>query len=149
LSADEQEGLSKKFIERLQSSPCFDPAIYTLPPRTKMTEEDCQRISDDLIEAVFYTLKDVGMTPREQEFLQKFSDDMSRPINDLVQFYLFPKTFSQKVKRLWRMQRIFIKMIKLIQLTNALALENAESLKRGTTTVDLVPSDHWLPVMPQ
>ena len=102
------------------------------PGQTKITEEDCQKISDAFIESIFYTLEDVGLTPEERQFLQKFSDEMTRPINELVQFYLHPKNFSQKVKRLWRMQRIFIRMIKLIHMTNAMASE--ESLK-GTKII--------------
>ncbi|MBF0571935.1 MAG: hypothetical protein HQL12_08725, partial [Candidatus Omnitrophica bacterium] len=91
------------------------------------TQDDCQKISDAFIESIFHALEDVGITTQEREFLQKFSSDITRPINDLVQFYLHPTTFSQKVKRLWRMQRIFIKMIKLIQMTNALNMSKAES----------------------
>jgi len=143
LSMAEKEMLSRKFIEKLASNPCFNNSAYAFPAKTKITEEDCQRISDAFIESVFYALEDVGMTPREREFLQKFSDDMTRPINDLVQFYLNPKTFSQKVKRLWRMQRILIKMIKLIHMTNAMSQANG-----GAFRMDVVPqggfsSNHW------
>jgi len=122
LSPYEQEMLSRKFIEKLSAHPCFSGSLagnFSSP--SKITEEDCQNVSDAFIESVFYALEDVGMTVQERRFLQRFSDDMTRPINDLVQFYLHPKTFSQKVKRLWRMQRIIIKMIKLIHMTNALA----------------------------
>lgn len=137
LSPTEQEDLSRKFIDRLRSSSCFNQATYTFPSPADMTEEDCQKISDAFIDSVFFTLEDIGMTPKEREFLQKFSDDMTRPINDLVQFYLHPKTFSQKVKRLWRMQRIFIKMIKLIHMTNALAMANADG--------ESILSNNWPP----
>ena len=100
--------------------------------RTKMTEEDCQKISDAFIESIFYTLEDVGIMPREKKFLQKFSTDMARPLNNLVQLYLAPKTFSQKVKRLWRMQRIIIKLIKLVNLA-----KNHETLIGELQTMDL------------
>lgn len=127
LSMQEQEMLSRKFIEKLGENPYFSNPAYVFPAKTKMTEEDCQTISDAFIESIFYALEDMGITPEEKKFLQRFSDDITRPINELVQFYLNPKTFSQKVKRIWRMQRIFIKMIKLIHLTNALAVSGAES----------------------
>lgn len=116
LSRTEQEMLSRKFIEKLGRNPYFNHSMNTFPVQREITEEDCQKISDAFIESIFYALEDIGMTSAEKEFLQKFSSDMTRPINDLVQFYLNPKTFSQKVKRLWRMQRIFIKMIKLINM---------------------------------
>jgi hypothetical protein len=132
LSPIEQEMLSRKFIEKLRSNPYFNNSMGAFPGQTKITEEDCQKISDAFIESIFYTLEDVGLTPEERQFLQKFSDEMTRPINELVQFYLHPKNFSQKVKRLWRMQRIFIRMIKLIHMTNAMASE--ESLK-GTKII--------------
>lgn len=144
LSPAEQEMLSRKFIDKLGGNPYFNNSMYTFPAQRKMTEEDCQKISDAFIESIFYTLEDIGITPQEKEFLQKFSSDITRPINDLVQFYLNPKTFSQKVKRLWRMQRIFIKLIKLINMTNkgeyqmqrsnAFAMVNNESL-----IMDVVP----------
>ena len=118
LSANNQEMLSRKFIYHLQANPYFSNSLHSMPMQSKMTEEDCQNISDAFIESIFYTLEDVGITPREKKFLQKFSTDMARPLNDLVQLYLAPKKFSQKVKRLWRMQRIFIKLIKLIHLAN-------------------------------
>ena len=148
LSTPEKEELSRKFIERLGTNPCFSDPMYSFPSQTKMTEEDCQKISDAFIESIFYTLEDVGITPKEKEFLQKFSSDMTRPINDLVQFYLHPKTFSQKVKRLWRMQRIFIKMIKLINMTNALAKTNNAPWVMDVTPQTNVFSDGLLPNAP-
>ena len=129
LSPTEKEMLSRKFIEKLQSNPYFNSSMHTFSPQAKITEEDCQKISDAFIESIFYTLEDVGLTAQERLFLQKFSSDMTKPINDLVGLYLHPKTFGQKVKRLWRMQRIIIKMIKLMHLTNALNQANEGSLK--------------------
>jgi hypothetical protein len=145
LSPDQKEMLSRKFIDKLRSNPYFNNSMPAFPSQAKITEEDCQKISDAFIESIFYTLEDVGMTPEERKFLQKFSNDMTRPINELVQFYLHPKTFSQKVKRLWRMQRIFIRMIKLIHMTNALAMANDEALRKGFAPDGSMPSHHWSP----
>jgi len=117
LSIQEQELLSRKFIDRLRRNSYFINSASSFPAGAKMTQEDCQKISDAFIESILYALDEIGITPREKEFLQRFSNDLTRPINELVQFYLHPKTFSQKMKRLWRMQRIFIKMIKLVSMT--------------------------------
>lgn len=59
------------------------------------------------------------MSETDQKLIQKLSDEVMKPLNDLMQFYLKPKTFSQK--GLWKLQRIFLKTIKLIHLTKALA----------------------------
>ncbi|MBF0122870.1 MAG: hypothetical protein HQL21_05640 [Candidatus Omnitrophica bacterium] len=143
LSPVEQEALSRKFIGRLQASPYFSNAMFSMPSQVKMTEEECQKISDSFIECVTSTLEDIGMTQEEQEFLKKFSDDMTRPLNELIQFYVHPKTFSQKVKRLWRMQRIIIKMIKLINMSNRLARNNTEFLNSAAASSASTPSNYW------
>jgi hypothetical protein len=137
LSPREQEMLSMKFIERLKKNTSFIDPVNSFSPTAKMTEADCQKISDAFIESVFFTLEDVGLTQREREFLQKFSDEMTRPINELVQFYLHPKTFKQKVKRLWRIQRILVKMIKLINKTNAFASASGESFEKTAAKCEL------------
>ncbi len=134
LSTPAKEALSRKFIEHLGANPGFSDPMASLGTQQEMSEEDCQKISGAFIESIFYTLEDVGITEKEKEFLHKFSGDMTRPINDLVQFYLHPKTFAQKVKRLWRMQRILIKMIKLIHMTNTVAQTNA-----GPMIMDITP----------
>ena len=139
LSRSEQEMLSRKFVERLRSSPTFSDPMLAFPAQTEMTEEACQKISDDFIGCIFDTLEDVGITPEEREFLKKFSDKMTQPINELVQLYLHPKTFGQKMKRLWRMQRILVRMIKLIHLTNALVQANAGSFQAGAAPQANVP----------
>ena len=69
---------------------------------------------------------------------------MTRPINELVQFYLHPKTFSQKVKRLWRMQRIFIKMIKLIHMTNALNMAQNGPMDMEAMFKGSMPTNDWM-----
>lgn len=124
LSPQEKEKLSMKFIERLSTNDCFTGLMHTAGIRPQMTDETCQQISDAFIESILYALEDVGMTTRQKDFLRKFSNEMTQPINELVQLYVNPKTFSQKVKRLWRMQRIFVKMIKLMHLANSLSKEN-------------------------
>ncbi|MBF0569164.1 MAG: hypothetical protein HQL18_00085 [Candidatus Omnitrophica bacterium] len=143
LSPTEQEMLSRKFIDRLHASPYFSNAMFMMPLQGKMTEEECQKISDAFIECVSHTLEDIGMTPEEREFLQKFSDDVTRPLNELVQFYLHPKTFGQKVKRLWRMQRIIIRMIKLVNMSNTLAMKEAQARSTTIGSEGPVPSSYW------
>ncbi|MBF0489568.1 MAG: hypothetical protein HQL15_02985 [Candidatus Omnitrophica bacterium] len=146
LSPHQQEDLSRRFIERLKMSPHFNNPMMSFPGPTELTEEDCQKISDEFIECIFYTLEEIGMTSQEQEFLKKFSNEMTRPINELIQFYLHPKTLSQKLKRLWRIQRIFIKMIKLISMTNAMTMENAEAMRMGGAVFEEnMSSVGWLP----
>ncbi|MBF0486012.1 MAG: hypothetical protein HQL16_05830 [Candidatus Omnitrophica bacterium] len=143
LSPGEQEALSRRFIARLQESPYFNNAIFAMPPKAKMTEEECQKISDAFIECVTGTLEDIGMTREEGAFLKEFSDDVTRPLNDLLQFYLHPKTFGQKVKRLWRMQRIVIKIIKIIHISNRLARENVDFVSNARVAPAAALSDYW------
>lgn len=120
LSPAQQESLSRKFIERLNTTLYFNQAIAQLPSRTKMTEEDCEKLSASFIECIAETLEDLGLPEDDRAVFKKLSGDIAQPINDLMQFYMHPKTFGQKVKRLWRMQRILIRVIKLVRLTNAM-----------------------------
>ncbi|MEI7999668.1 MAG: hypothetical protein WCH62_09225, partial [Candidatus Omnitrophota bacterium] len=147
LSPIEKEILSMEFINRLKSSASFSNSMTSIQAGSEMTEENCQKISDELIECIFYTLEDIGMTPQEKDFLRKFSNDMTKPIHELVQFYLHPKTFSQKVKRLWRMQRIFIKMIKLISMSNPMTQTEAEAIRMGSVFEENISSVGWLPTI--
>ena len=56
LSANNQEMLSRKFIYHLQANPYFSNSLHSMPMQSKMTEEDCQNISDAFIESIFYIL---------------------------------------------------------------------------------------------
>lgn len=118
LSPAEQELLSRKFIERLNTTMYFNNAIAQLPSQVKLTEEDCEKMSAAFIECVSDTLEDIGLPEEDRVVFKKLTGDIAKPINDLMQFYMHPKTFGQKVKRLWRMQRIIIRVIKLVRLTN-------------------------------
>ncbi len=143
LPAAEQERLSRNFVERIRERMESYSAFYAFPPKAKMTEEDCQKVSNTFIECLTLTLEDAGMTVQEKEFLQKFSDEVTRPLNELVLFYLHPKTFGQKVKRLWRMQRIIVKMIKLVNLSNALAKRQAEASEKAFAAGPVGPANYW------
>ncbi|MBF0484328.1 MAG: hypothetical protein HQL25_06440 [Candidatus Omnitrophica bacterium] len=120
LSQFEQEQLSRKFIEKLNAKLHFDNMAVLLPSQVKLTEEDCQKMSDAFIGCISETLEDLGLSEEDRAVFEKLTGDIAKPINDLMLFYMYPKTFKQKIKRLWRMQRIFIKMIKLVRLTNEL-----------------------------
>jgi len=64
-------------------------------------------------------LKDLGITDEEIEHLRCVADNVSEPLNKLVQFYLYPKTFSQKLKRAWKVQKIFFKTVRIIHRRGA------------------------------
>ena len=115
----EQEILSGKFMERLSNSPGFTQQRLSMTALGSMTEEDPRKLSDAFVDCVSQSLGDMGMSETDQKLIQKLSDEVMKPLNDLMQFYLKPKTFSQK--GLWKLQRIFLKTIKLIHLTKALA----------------------------
>ena len=117
LTSEDQETLSKKFLERLSALPAFDPTGRMFPAPSQMTEEEARKMADAFVGCFFQLLGDMGVSREDQELLRGISDEVMRPINDLMQLYLKPKTFSQKMKRVWRMQRIFLKVIKLIHLT--------------------------------
>lgn len=124
LSPAEQEILSKKILGRLNANPYFNNATHVVPFGINVTEETCQEVSDTFLQCISSALKDMNIiTSQEGELLKKINDDMSQPLNHLLQFYINPKTFSQKLKRLWKMQRIFFKTIKLIKKTTSLAAE--------------------------
>ncbi len=142
LSPAEQELLSRKFIERLRDNLSFNNTLYA--PHGKMSEEDCEKISGAFIEAVSSTLEDAGISEEDRAFLQKISDDVTRPLNELVQFYLHPKTFSQKVKRLWRMQRLIIKFIKLVHLSRSLALKDPDAFTGAAPLRENFDPSRWL-----
>ena len=144
LSPSEQEILSRKFIERLQTLPYMNNAFYSMPTQGAMAEEDSQKIFAALIGCVSQTLEDIGMSPEEREFLKNFSDEVTRPLNELMQFFMHPKKFSQKVKRLWRIQRILIKMIKLINMSNALALKNGGTFAGPISLEGNFPAQQWM-----
>ncbi len=124
LSPAEQEILSKKILEKLNASSYFNNATRAIPFDINVTEETCQEVSDTFMQCISSALKDMNIiTEQEGELLKKINDDMSQPLNNLLQFYINPKTFSQKMKRLWKMQRIFFKTVKLIKKTTSLAAE--------------------------
>ncbi|MBF0330825.1 MAG: hypothetical protein HQL17_02730 [Candidatus Omnitrophica bacterium] len=144
LPPHEQEMLSRKFIERVQESIVVNQPMFAFPPQRKMTEEDCQKLSSTFIDCLTRTLEDAGMTPQEKEFLQKFSDDVTRPLNELMLFYLHPKTFSQKVKRLWRMQRIIIKMVKVMQMSNDMVKRQDAVIDQAFAAGPVSPANYWM-----
>ncbi len=120
-SPDEQEELSRAFIQRLGENPVFMRVMNVSPAQSKMTQEDYRKISEALIEAAALALEDGGVAREEGEFLRRMTGEMAEPLHEWLRFYLEPKTFSQKLKRLWKIQRIFVKMIKLIHKTKGLA----------------------------
>lgn len=136
LPPDEQEAIARKFLEKFRSNALFSNSAIASLVRADISEDDCRKMSDLLIESVFSSLEDVGLAEEDKLRLRSLAGEISRPIDDLVQFYLRPKTFRQKVKRLWRMQRIFIKLIGLINKLNALA-NDASQTSIETVTVDL------------
>jgi hypothetical protein len=87
-----------------------------------MTEADHRIMSAAFIQCVMDTLQDAGFSREDCDRLQKLSDEISRPLHDLVRFYMEPKTFSQKVRRLWRMQRIFFRVLRIVRKTQALEM---------------------------
>ena len=103
-------------MERLSNSPGFTQQRLSMTALGSMTEEDSRKLSDAFGERISQSLGDMGMSETDQKLIQKLSDEVMKPLNDLMQFYLKPKTFSQK--GLWKLQRIFLKTIKL---TKALA----------------------------
>ncbi|MBF0253158.1 MAG: hypothetical protein HQL29_05015 [Candidatus Omnitrophica bacterium] len=123
LPSEEQEVLSRKFIDRLSKNSNFMNATHLQPAQMNFSEDECQKLLDSFIDCFVLTMRDVGMGDFDGDLLRQLSGEITRPLNDLMQLYLNPKTFSQKTKRLWRMQRIFFKTISLIMKTNALALE--------------------------
>ncbi|MBF0594691.1 MAG: hypothetical protein HQL22_06965 [Candidatus Omnitrophica bacterium] len=120
LSAAEQEDLSRKFIEKLNSNLYFNNALLQGPSPVKLTEEDCEKMSAAFIDCISSTLEDIGIPENERIIFKKLTGDIARPLNELIQFYVHPKTFGQKVKRLWRMQRIIFRVIKIMRMSQAL-----------------------------
>ena len=133
LSTEEQETLSGKFIERLRSNPVFDQATGAFPVQPQMTEEDARKMADAFIECFYQFAGDIGLPPEDQRSLREISDEVTRPLNDLVQFYVKPRTFSQKMSRLWKMQRLFVKAIKLIHLTQRASYDLRSAQDSGRT----------------
>jgi hypothetical protein len=134
-SPEEQEKLSRAFIQRLGENPAFMRVMNISPAQNGMTQEDYRKISESLIEAAALALEDNGVAREEGEFLRRMTGEMLDPLHEWLQFYLAPKTFSQKVKRLWRIQRIFFKMIKLIHKTKGLAaMPGSRNLRRSYGT---------------
>ena len=131
LSPFEQEQLSRKFIERLNTTLYFNNAIAQLPSQVKLTEEDCEKMSTAFIECISESLEDIGLPEEDREVFKKLTGDIAKPINELMAFYMHPKTFGQKVKRLWRMQRILIRVIKLVRMTGALNGQMPKELFQG------------------
>ncbi|MBF0216354.1 MAG: hypothetical protein HQL30_05095 [Candidatus Omnitrophica bacterium] len=130
----EQEDLSRKFVDRLGENPCFYDKSCFLPGQVKLNEEDCRRMSDSFIECAFLALKDMGMIDGEADILRQLTGEVARPINDLIQFYVKPKTFGEKIKRLWRMQGVLIRTVSLIAKANALRPD----LSGGPVKADIV-----------
>ncbi|MBF0478971.1 MAG: hypothetical protein HQL26_05775 [Candidatus Omnitrophica bacterium] len=118
LSPFEQEQVSRNFIEKLNRTFHFNSMTMLMPSQVKLTEEDCQKMSTAFIECISETLEDIGLSEDDRAIFAKLTGDIAKPINDLMQFYICPKTFGQKMKRLWRIQRIFIKMIKLVKISH-------------------------------
>ena len=121
LPFDRQEMLAKKFLKRFGSSQFVNGSSFASLASADISEEDCQKMSDLLIECAFHALTDIGLKEDEKLNLRSLVGEISRPIDELIQFYLRPKTVKQKIRRLWRMQRIIIKMIGLVNKLNGLA----------------------------
>lgn len=149
LSPAEQEILSKKILERLSINPYFNNATRAIPFDINITEETCQEVSDTFLQCISFALKDMNIiTEQEERLLQKINDDMSQPLHNLLQFYINPKTFPQKLKRLWKMQRVFFKTIKLIKKTTSLAAEMEGSQNSSYNDVQESPQIPQIPRIP-
>ncbi len=130
LSPLEQENLAKKFMERINSRLYSEDNINALMlGQRKMTEDECQKSCDAFIDCMFLTLEDVGLIKEDKDHIKELTNDVTQPINNLMQFYTNPKTFSQKMKRLWTMQRIYFKTFKIIKKTHDVACEIEKSQK--------------------
>jgi len=115
----EQENLANKFISRLNANPDFTEMMMlpSLDP-VSLTEKDRQAMVDTLTDCLCQSVKDIGMYDGDFEYLQKLTKEISEPLNKCIQLYLDPKTFFQKVKRIWRLQRIGFKSLKILVKTN-------------------------------
>ncbi len=123
LPPEEQEALARKFVEKLNAAVYSGHTLAAFPGPVKLTEEECQKMSARFIECLSGVLEDIGLPEADRAVFEKLTNDISRPLHELMQFYMSPGTFGQKVKRLWRMQRILIRVISLARITQARAFE--------------------------
>lgn len=123
LSPAEMELLSQRVLKRLSEDPFFSAAMNAPPlARPEIPDEDCRKVASAFMRAIAQTLEDAGLSREDCGHLHMISEDISKPLHDLMELYLKPKTWNQKIKRIWRMQRIFFKAMKIIRNTPALAL---------------------------
>ncbi|MFH1505028.1 MAG: hypothetical protein ABIH08_06565 [Candidatus Omnitrophota bacterium] len=121
LTPVQQESLANRFLERLKDNVYFKEmfqSTYLTP--VSMAPEVYKETEDALIMCLYQSLKDSAIPVPEFQYLQELTDDISKPLHNLMQLYFDPQTIFQKLKRLWNIQRIGFKALKLIHKTSQL-----------------------------
>ena len=116
----QQEELARKFIARFNANAYLNErmkSMYLFKEADILTPKDSDKIKNALMVCIYQTFKDLGFE-HDFQYIQNLSDDISEPLNDLIQFYLDPQTLSQKLSRLWKIQRIGFKTLMIINKTN-------------------------------
>jgi len=127
LSPAEQETLSRVFLNRLSMSPAFSGAMNASKDGVSgLGTEDRKEIEAAFIRCAADALEDVGFAREDCEHLLMLSEDIFKPLDELVQFYLKPRTTLQKVRRIWKIQRLFFRTVKLIKKANTFVRSQAD-----------------------
>lgn len=115
-----KEALSRVFLNRLSLNPLFSGAMSAFPAETaELTGADPREIASAFIGCAADALEDAGFAREDCDHLLLLSDEISRPLHELLESYLKPKTALQKLRRLWKIQRLFFRTIMLVKKANA------------------------------
>ena len=110
--------LATDVYERIENDPVFQQMdISGIYDRQSFDSADHKKIEQLIESSVIAFFKDLDLQDWEIQYLQDLAEEVGEPLYELIDFYLAPQTILQKIRRLWRVQRISVKALKLIAKT--------------------------------
>ena len=126
LTPNQQEFIASRFIEKITNKPFFNEIIMPLKSSNKRSNKtDHKILASELMTCLYEAFKECGLLEHDYKHIHTLTEEISEPLIDLLEFYSNPKTFTEKLKRLWKLQRIGFKTINIIRKANRIA-ENQE-----------------------
>ena len=115
LNGVERQTLSVALLQRIEADPRFrDLGAFRTNGTVKPDPADLDKLGRMVSSHLRITLRDLDLTETEMDQLRVVVIDVSQPLVELVELYLKPRTFLQKMKRYWRMQRMGVKAIQIM-----------------------------------
>jgi hypothetical protein len=111
LDPHQRQQLARRFLQRIESDPLLTE-IGGVPGA--LSVEDMERLTVLVSLSLAQAMRELGLSDEQIARLAVITDDLARPLTDLTEVYVQPRTVGQKLRRLWRLQLLGLRALQIL-----------------------------------